>query len=236
MENTLEKLQHERAQLQNNVLEIEDNDRKATAQRVQALKECYEELELVAAAVAPPTQPEDGMRNPNPAVLTGEFYASYLVVLLLSKNLNDARFLWKRIAPETKQASAPLKAVWEIGKALWTRNIARAYEMMDQPWPGELQQLIGHLRVSTRASMAELLSVAYSKLSFNDAAQALGFAQQQDLVAYCEDLKWQVHTSEQLLQPEPLAHNPSHSITLQQLDDLAQHVLHLEQNTVMKLP
>jgi hypothetical protein len=34
---------------------------------------------------------------------------------------NDARFLWKRIASETKQSSELLADVWAIGKALWKR-------------------------------------------------------------------------------------------------------------------
>lgn len=34
---------------------------------------------------------------------------------------NDARFLWKRIAPAVKQESETLRKAWDIGKALWQR-------------------------------------------------------------------------------------------------------------------
>lgn len=88
------------------------SDREAAQKLVQQLKVLSEELELVAAAATP---------SPHAATLSADFYASYLLLVLLSKNLNDARFLWKRVALETKQGSEELQSVWEIGKALWQR-------------------------------------------------------------------------------------------------------------------
>ncbi|EGZ04660.1 hypothetical protein PHYSODRAFT_343048 [Phytophthora sojae] len=107
----------------------------AQQQLAQPLKTLSEELELVAAAAT---------TVPLAAALTPDFYASYLLIVLLAKKMNDARFLWKRIARRTPRSSG---AVWEIGKALW------------QP--------------ATREGTAELLSLAYSTISVSDAALGL---------------------------------------------------------------
>ncbi|EGZ04951.1 hypothetical protein PHYSODRAFT_342800 [Phytophthora sojae] len=107
----------------------------AQQQLAQPLKTLSEELELVAAAAT---------TVPLAAALTPDFYASYLLIVLLAKKMNDARFLWKRIARRTPRRS---RAVWEIGKALW------------QP--------------ATREGTAELLSLAYSTISVSDAALGL---------------------------------------------------------------
>ncbi|TMW69172.1 hypothetical protein Poli38472_001328 [Pythium oligandrum] len=235
MEDLLEKLERERAQLLLAVLEVEDIDRMRTRKRIQSLKDVYEELELVAAAAAPVVHPSEGASNPNPAVLTADFYASYLVVLLLAKNLNDARFLWKRIALETKQESEPLRNVWEIGKALWERDFTAAYAAMSKTWPETLGPVIAVLRQSTRESTAELLSSAYSSISFNDAAHALGFDDEPSLLQYCQALGWSVSSADHMIHPKPLPQTTTRAAALEQLDTISQYVLHLEQNTLVKL-
>ena len=89
------------------------SDRTAQQKLEQQLHCLSEELELVAAAAAAPSR--------EAATLSADFYASYLVLVLLSGDLNDARFLWRRIKTETKEASEALRNVWAIGKALWQR-------------------------------------------------------------------------------------------------------------------
>lgn len=82
MEQTLEALERQRAEQLAALLAVSAVD----AQRVDALKRVLEDLELVAAAVTP-ADVASSDRNPNPDVLTADFYAGYLLVVLLSKNL-----------------------------------------------------------------------------------------------------------------------------------------------------
>jgi hypothetical protein len=82
MEQMLEALERQRAEQLAALLAASAVD----AQRVDALKRVLEELELVAAAATPANVSSSG-RNPNPGVLTADFYAGYLLVVLLSKNL-----------------------------------------------------------------------------------------------------------------------------------------------------
>ncbi|KAH7491727.1 hypothetical protein PRIC1_002863 [Phytophthora ramorum] len=228
MDNLVETLHAQRQELL--TAHAAASDRDTSENLVQQLKGISEELELVAAAATP---------FPGAAALTSEFYASYLLIVLLAKNLNDARFLWKRIAPETKQSSEELRAVWEIGKALWQRNLAAAYAAMDYDWSPSLQGLNEALKTSTREGTAELLSLAYATISVSDAALALGFARHEDALQYCSSLKWEVSAADQLILPKPLGNvrrGPSTVVDLDQLDTLSKSVLHLEQNTLFKLP
>ncbi|CAI5714931.1 unnamed protein product [Peronospora destructor] len=228
MDNRVAMLQTQRDVLLVAYAAVSDRD---TAQHLfKQLKNLSEELEIVAAAAAPLLQAP---------TLSVDFYASYLLLLLLSKNLNDARFLWKRIAIEIKETSEELQKVWEIGKALWQRNLAAAYVAMDYNWSPMLQGLVEALKISTREATAELLSVAYSTISVADVILALGFARQEDALQYCSSLNWDVSEADQLVWPKPMAsvqRGPSTTVNLDQLDMLSKTVLHLEQNTVVKLP
>ncbi|CEG40216.1 cop9 signalosome complex subunit 8 [Plasmopara halstedii] len=159
------------------------------------------------------------------------------LVIAASTNLNDARFLWKRIPIEIKQSSEELRNIWEVGKALWQRNFAAAYAAMDYDWSPSLQGLVEALKISTRDDVAELLSQAYSTISISDVALALGFTRHENAIHYCSSLGWEVSVENQLILPKPLANvcrKPS-NVDLDQLDILSKAVLHLERNTVLKL-
>ncbi|KAG6968956.1 hypothetical protein JG687_00003484 [Phytophthora cactorum] len=222
MDNLVETLQTQREELL--TAHAAASDRDTARQIVQQLKSVSEELELVAAAASSSPQ----------SALSPDLYASYLLVVLLSKNLNDARFLWKRIPIEIKQISEELRNAWEVGKALWQRNLAAAYAAMDYDWSPSLQGLVEALKTSTREDAAELLSLAYSTVSVSDAALALGFARHEDAVQYCSSLGWEVSAPNRLILPKPLANTRrgrSTVVDLDQLDTLSKTVLHLEQNT-----
>jgi hypothetical protein len=85
MENLLDKLQQERELTQRKLLFVEDNDFTA---RLQNLKEIYEEMELVAASSYINLNPtEEEPLNPNPHILTSDFYSQYLLILLISHEM-----------------------------------------------------------------------------------------------------------------------------------------------------
>ena len=110
-------LQTQRDELLAAYATVRDRD---TAQHLfKQLKNLSAELELVAAAATPAV---------HAATLSAEFYASYLLLLLLFKDLNDARYLWKRIPMEIKETSDEVSQVWAIGKALWQRYEANWME------------------------------------------------------------------------------------------------------------
>ena len=110
MQSRLDALQTQRHELLAAFTAASDRDTKQKL--VQQLLGLSEELELVSAALVP---------SQRTSTLSVDFYASYLVLVLLSKDLDDARFLWKRIKIEMKERSEELRNVWAIGRALWQR-------------------------------------------------------------------------------------------------------------------
>uniref|UniRef100_A0AAV1V477 COP9 signalosome complex subunit 8 n=1 Tax=Peronospora matthiolae TaxID=2874970 RepID=A0AAV1V477_9STRA len=227
MQSRLDALQTQRHELLAAFTAASDRDTKQNI--VQQLLHLSEELELVSAALVP---------SLGTATLSVDFYASYLVLVLLSKDLNDARFLWKRIRIEMKEASEELRNVWAIGRALWQRDLAAAFAAMDYDWSPLLQGLVEALKISTREATAELLSRAYSTIPVSDVALAMGFARHEDAVQYCLSMDWTVSEADQWVLPKPLANTrrgPSTGVDMAQLDTLSKTVLHLEQNTVAML-
>lgn len=80
------RLERQQAELLAELLQIAEAQPSVDGERVAELKRGFEELELVAAAATPAA--DAGVpTNPNPAVLTPDFYATYLLIVLLSKNL-----------------------------------------------------------------------------------------------------------------------------------------------------
>ena len=83
------------------------------------------------------------------------FYSVYMFSLLFKGDVNNVRFLWKRIPPAMKMASSAgvsagagagangeengvgndteaveVAAAWEVGKAMWQRNSAEAHKAL----------------------------------------------------------------------------------------------------------
>jgi len=48
-------------------------------------------------------------------------------VVWLAVSRNSARFFWKSLPQEVKDASPELAAVWRIGQCLWNRDYAGVY-------------------------------------------------------------------------------------------------------------
>lgn len=54
--------------------------------------------------------------------------------------------------------------------------------------------------------------------------------------ADCASLSWEVSAGDKMIHPKPLRHARERLAGIHQLESLSASVLHLEQNTVVKLP
>ena len=45
-----------------------------------------------------------------------------------------AKFLWKRIPDNIKSDHPELKKIWDVGVALWNRNLTGVYSALEQNW------------------------------------------------------------------------------------------------------
>ncbi|XP_053327223.1 COP9 signalosome complex subunit 8-like [Spea bombifrons] len=48
-------------------------------------------------------------------IATPQVYSQLLALYLLHNDMNNARYLWKRIPPAIKSANAELAGIWEVG-------------------------------------------------------------------------------------------------------------------------
>ena len=57
-------------------------------------------------------------------------YKVHLAAYFMCEQLDDARFLWKRMPAEQRDADAELVALWNIGKVMWVKDVAAAQAAM----------------------------------------------------------------------------------------------------------
>lgn len=101
-------------------------------------------------------------------------YKVHLAAYLMCERLDDARFLWKRVPAEARDPE--LVALWEIGKAMWGKDIAAAQAaMVAHAWTQPLlSALLERMqRTHLERSFAQCAR-AYSQVSAEHLARTLG--------------------------------------------------------------
>jgi hypothetical protein len=104
-------------------------------------------------------------------------YKVHLTSYLLCERLDDARFLWKRIAlVEGRDTNAELCALWAIGKALWAKDPAVASAaMVAHAWtPPVVAGLVARLQREHVARSFAQIGRAYSLIPGEHIARILG--------------------------------------------------------------
>ena len=120
------------------------------------------ELDLGHAALAPAT--------------SLSVYKVHLAAYLMCEQLDDARFLWKRLPAEPRDADAEICALWAIGKAMWIKDIAGAQAAMGayQWTPTLLSGLLERMRGEHLQRSFAQCGRAYSLVSADHLASTLG--------------------------------------------------------------
>ncbi|XP_059417893.1 COP9 signalosome complex subunit 8 isoform X2 [Carassius carassius] len=60
-------------------------------------------------------------------IATPQVYSQLLVLYLLHNDMNNARYLWKRIPHAIKTANPELAAIWAVGQRIWQRDFPGIY-------------------------------------------------------------------------------------------------------------
>uniref|UniRef100_A0A3B5REG5 COP9 signalosome subunit 8 n=1 Tax=Xiphophorus maculatus TaxID=8083 RepID=A0A3B5REG5_XIPMA len=60
-------------------------------------------------------------------IATPQVYAQMLALYLLNNDMNNARYLWKRIPQAIKSANPELAAIWAVGQRIWQRDFPGIY-------------------------------------------------------------------------------------------------------------
>ncbi len=126
-----------------------------------------------------------------------DFYALYMFFLLLDKDLNEAKYLWKRAPDRVKSPPlSQLAAVWDVGRALWKAEISLALELLGaKTWrTGLLQRAAQLLRAQVIGDHVTLLGHSIHDLHLAFVINRLQITETEVLEAI-RDLGWSLYPS-----------------------------------------
>lgn len=103
-----------------------------------------------------------------------DVYAKLLTIYLLQNDMNNAKYLWKRIPAASKTAHPELNNIWAIGQHLWNRNFVAVYPLLSQEWSDDVKTLMDTLRDSIRQRIFRLIGQAYTSIAADQFAAYAG--------------------------------------------------------------
>ncbi|MGH0163174.1 UNVERIFIED_CONTAM: hypothetical protein FKN15_047332 [Acipenser sinensis] len=60
-------------------------------------------------------------------IATPQVYGQLLALYLLHNDMNNGRYLWKRIPQAVKTSNMELAAIWAVGQRIWQRDFPGIY-------------------------------------------------------------------------------------------------------------
>ncbi|RMC18287.1 hypothetical protein DUI87_04169 [Hirundo rustica rustica] len=169
-----------------------------------------------------------GLRAPG-GIATPLVYGQLLALYLLHNDMNNARYLWKRIPPAIKSANAELGAVWSVGQRIWQRDFPGIYTAISaHQWSETIQPIMEALRDATRRRAFGLVSQAYTSIVADDFAAFVGLPVEEAVKGVLEQ-GWQADFATRMVMPKKPEPAPVPPIpNEQQLARLTDYVAFLE--------
>uniref|UniRef100_A0ACD5UQK8 Uncharacterized protein n=1 Tax=Avena sativa TaxID=4498 RepID=A0ACD5UQK8_AVESA len=162
------------------------------------------------------------------AATDGWPYAVHLLAHLYLNDLNSARFLWKTVPQEVKDAHPELAAVWKIGQCLWNRDNAGVYTTAQGfEWVPEIADFVSAFIESYRKRIFELLISAYSTISVADMAHFMGMTEE-DATNYAVQNGWSLDAATKMLTVRKQKSQTNQKLDASKLQRLTECVFHLE--------
>ncbi|XP_078537495.1 COP9 signalosome complex subunit 8 [Lissotriton helveticus] len=162
-------------------------------------------------------------------ISTPQVYSQLLALYLLHNDMNNARYLWKRIPPAIRSANAELGNIWSVGQRIWQKDFPGIYtSIAAHSWSENIQVIMEALRDATRQRAFGLVSQAYTSISADDFATFVGLPVE-DAVKGVLEQGWQADSATRMVMPKkpesaPVALIPNE----QQLARLTDYVAFLE--------
>ncbi|WIA11913.1 hypothetical protein OEZ85_011997 [Tetradesmus obliquus] len=118
------------------------------------------------------------LESSNPDVLNQWPHTLHLLGLMYNQQLEDARFLWKRLPIDVKRDNPELDAVWRLLQYFWNQHYQGIWQALQgYQWSPQVRPFVDALVAKTRSDMLALLSEGYSLLSPAKAALLLGVSE-----------------------------------------------------------
>ncbi|GAB5576118.1 COP9 signalosome complex subunit 8 isoform X3 [Prionailurus iriomotensis] len=94
-------------------------------------------------------------------IATPPVYGQLLALYLLHNDMNNARYLWKRIPPAIKSANSELGGIWSVGQRIWQRDFPGIYSTINaHQWSETVQPIMEALRGDSAFSGEQEVKVA----------------------------------------------------------------------------
>ncbi|NXB76692.1 CSN8 protein, partial [Donacobius atricapilla] len=135
-------------------------------------------------------------------IATPLVYGQLLALYLLHNDMNNARYLWKRVPPAIKSANAELGAVWSVGQRIWQRDFPGIYAAISaHQWSETIQPIMEALRDATRRRAFGLVSQAYTSIVADDFAAFVGLPVEEAVKGVLEQ-GWQADFATRMVMPK----------------------------------
>ena len=189
----------------------------AAGDDIEALLTCCEEFELDLghSAVAPQA--------------SLDVYKIHMVAYLLCEQLENARFLWKRLKGMEASQDAELGALWSIGKAMWGREPAQTQAaMVAHQWSQPvIARLVARMQHEHLQRSFDGLARAYSLISASALAAILGISVDK-VHEMANAAGWTVDAESGAYAPSVAEAPKGKPELMQQLSILTDYVAHME--------
>ncbi|XP_027879359.1 COP9 signalosome complex subunit 8 isoform X3 [Xiphophorus couchianus] len=180
-------------------------------------------------------------------IATPQVYAQMLALYLLNNDMNNARYLWKRIPQAIKSANPELAAIWAVGQRIWQRDFPGIYTTIAaHQWSENILPVMEALRAEMMKMMAILLltmmlstessrqrayslvAQAYTSITAEDFAAFVGYSVEEAVKGVVSQ-GWQADPATRMVMPKkpdppPVSLVPNE----QQLARLTDYVAFLE--------
>ncbi|XP_074120512.1 COP9 signalosome complex subunit 8 isoform X1 [Sminthopsis crassicaudata] len=135
-------------------------------------------------------------------VATPPVYGQLLALYLLHNDMNNARYLWKRIPPAIKSANSELGGIWSVGQRIWQRDFPGIYTTISShQWSETIQPIMEALRDATRRRAFALVSQAYTSIIADDFAAFVGLPVEEAVKGVLEQ-GWQADSTTRMVMPK----------------------------------
>ncbi|KAM9709423.1 COP9 signalosome complex subunit 8 isoform 1-T1 [Menidia menidia] len=168
-------------------------------------------------------------------IATPQVYAQLLALYLLNNDMNNARYVWKRIPQAIKSANPELTAVWAVGQHIWQRDFPGIYAAIAaHQWSENILPVMEALQdtnvliESTRQRAYSLVAQSYTSIAAEDLAAFVGYSVEEAVKGVVSQ-GWQADPATRMVMPKkpdppPVSLVPNE----QQLARLTDYVAFLE--------
>lgn len=116
--------------------------------------------------------------------------AAHLLCLLVAQDLCEARFLWRRLSPETK-VIPEVAASWAVARAQWSSKAPEFYAAIAASWPSQVKPLIEKLVAQTRDAALDAVRQGYECISAKRLGTMVG-VKPEDISELCDKVGWRL--------------------------------------------